>query len=105
MLRIKTPKDWWELVDAEWVNLSTLIERFTPTPYEKTIDELVREIKGKTSLVRAIEMKENRDWEGLHSIFQNTWGYAPDVPGLDSIPGWLDLCDLCSEIWVFDDRR
>jgi ABC-type uncharacterized transport system ATPase subunit len=100
---IKSLKDWWLLVDLKWADLSAIIQRFDPGP--QSMDEEIEKLTGKSLLQKAIVARENRDHNNLWMILQLTWGNAPDAPYIHSISGWLDLCDLCSESWVFGESK
>lgn len=86
MLRIKKPADWWKLVEDQWVALCRIMQSFLPSD----------------QLIVAEQAKKDRDWETLWLCFQRAWGAAPDSPAIHDIEGWFDLCDLCSETWVFE---
>lgn len=83
---IKTPEDWWKLVETQWPKLHRILCNFVP------VEEL-----GKAESAKA-----NKNWASLWTCFQHAWFAAPDSPEIHSIPGWGDLCDLCSENWVFE---
>ncbi len=38
----------------------------------------------------------------LHSMFEKLWSDLPDHPAIHTGP-FNDLCDLCSEIWVYGE--
>lgn len=50
----------------------------------------------------AVELLELRSYETLHRRFEKLWGDLPDRPEIRFQP-FFDLCDLCSEIWVFEE--
>ena len=49
------------------------------------------------------ELYKNRRDKKLASLFQDAWYHAPDTPLLHKIPGWLLMCDLCSEEYMLFD--
>jgi hypothetical protein len=63
IMEISTPEDWWALVDEHWEDLVRILVRFIP-----------EEVKS------AEEAKNNRDWETLHTHFEDAWFNAPDKP-------------------------
>ena len=83
---IKTPDDWWELVENEWFDLRKILIRFLDI---SQVYDAGRYIKSK-------------NYSSLHNLFEEAWYQAPDNPEIHDIPGWGNLCDLCSEFWVFD---
>lgn len=103
-MRIESLQDWWKAVDTHWPDLLRLIVRFPQPDLEKTISQLADDLLEPLS-VRATKIKENKDHIGLHLLFQQAWGNAPDDPEIHSYPSWWLLCDLCSESWVFDEDR
>lgn len=105
---IKTPEDWWKVVDEMWEELLSLCCRWGPSSDQiknLPMDEIegVMKYGGWTGYL--IHLRNVRDWEKLHSVFERVWAEAPDVPGLsEDYRAWPDLCDLCSEFWVFEEE-
>jgi hypothetical protein len=85
-MRIKTPDDWWELVEQEWHDLRKTLIMFLD----------------KSQVEDAKRYIENKNHSSLHTLFEEAWYQAPDDGAIHFIPGWGNLCDLCSEFWVFD---
>lgn len=52
-----------------------------------------------TELNRLLEAE---DWKALHGRFNEIWEWLPDRPSIRRHP-FGDLCDLCSEYWVFEE--
>jgi len=100
MSYLKNKEEWWKLVDDNWPDLIDILYRFIGMSDHENIDCKI------TEEVRAVEierMKQNRD-ERLADYFQGAWSNAPNVQGLQSIPGWLRMCDLCSERYVLEEQ-
>jgi hypothetical protein len=47
---------------------------------------------------------KNKDWRQLHTVFQHIWEWLPNSHEIRK-PPFYDLCDLCSEVWVFDETE
>jgi hypothetical protein len=45
----------------------------------------------------------DRNWMQLYRLFEKLWADLPDSPIIHIHP-FGDLCDLCSESWVFTDN-
>jgi hypothetical protein len=60
--------------------LSDIVSRFAPTR--------VKEFETKLA---------EKDIRGCVSVLHDAWFNAPDQPWIRSIPGWMVLCDLCSD--------
>ena len=52
----------------------------------------------------AMKALVNLDHEYLHCLFEKLWSDLPDNPSIQFYP-FGDLCDLCSEYWVFDPEQ
>jgi len=106
---IKTPNDWWVLVESHWQNILDIFDK-VGAPLERNenghwwANEIFTEaIRHEKSLIRTLEdAKESEDHKTLHDLFQKAWIAAPDKKYIHSWPSWDIFCDLCSEIWVFD---
>ena len=46
---------------------------------------------------------QSASWETIHKFLEKMWLDAPDKRYIHSWEGWGILCDLCSEVWVFED--
>ena len=89
----KNKEEWWSVVSEYWVELLTIIERYAPAYIN---DE--RGLPIKTHLY-VTKLKQNKDI-ALATVFQETWGAAPDEGTIHLNPAWNVLCDLCSENYV-----
>jgi len=49
-------------------------------------------------------LKNNKD-KKLWEYFEKAWESAPDSISIHYNIGWYDLCDLCSENWVFYEEE
>lgn len=82
-MTIESPDDWWFLLKKYKKEIQELVDRFYPKDCE--IDIFI----------------ESEDNETMLEILNETWTRAPDLLEVSTIPGWDELCDLCSEDWVF----
>jgi hypothetical protein len=55
----------------------------------------------ETQLQQAFNAKQ---WKTLHGLFEQIWSWLPDSHEIQITP-FYDLCDLCSEVWVFDETE
>jgi hypothetical protein len=98
---IQNQSDWWNLVNENWSNLSAIMARNLPMAGYEDIDH---KILTHPLYIEVDKLKQDHDWETLSRYFQAAWAAAPDESWIHSIPGWGVLCDLCSEIWVFEEN-
>lgn len=101
---IKTPEDWWAVLDESWDDLRLTIGLYldmeaVPDP-ERTG---VSNPDGLPLGVMLKQWKEGRDHDSLLRVLNETWARAPDRPEIHQNPAWAELCDLCSEVWVFHE--
>ena len=87
MVIIKSVEDWWKAVDDNWYDIHNIIHCYDEEEANDAYDAM-----------------KDRDWEILHHCLNTAWFNAPDSRHIHEIPGWSVLCELCSEVWVFDDR-
>lgn len=84
----------------DWIELARKI-----IPY---IPEYMAEESGQVqpSMVEAElnKLLEIEDWNMLHKRFEEIWNWLPDRPSIRRYP-FFDICDLCSEYWVFEDNN
>jgi hypothetical protein len=97
----KNKKQWWKLVDEFWPQLLGLMNRWLGMTDNEDIDGNITECQRSEEIAK---MKQERN-PRLASYFQGTWMNAPDIAGLDEIPGWALLCDLCSESYVLEEEN
>lgn len=86
---IKTKEDWIELAKATAPKMADyMVQHGNCDPFvvEEEMTRLVKE----------------EDWHKLHRYFEDIWTWLPDSPSIRHHP-FGDLCDLCSEFWVFDE--
>lgn len=76
----KTLPEWWFLVDHHWDNLISIVGRYCPE-----------------RRAQAMSGKENRNAYDVYTAMNHAWFNAPDNSIIHSIPGWGQLCDLCSD--------
>lgn len=110
MAGIKNKEDWWKLLDASWEDFKTIFANVgAPTGYtendhwwaEDARSESVRHDKPWMSMME--DLKKDRDHQTLHLWLERVWAAAPDERYIHTWKSWHDLCDLCSEYWVFDE--
>lgn len=103
---ISTQQDWWNLVERNWEDLSSILWRFLPMDEREIIDEetntvvLSPDLKTMAQHVDRLQREKNSH---LARYFFAAWDSAPDSPEIHVIPGWAVLCDLCSEEHVLYD--
>jgi hypothetical protein len=101
---IETKEDWWGLVDNYWEQLIDIGCRWVDMTQPATVDLTTSTpFIGLTIFDDLEQAKQKRDWERLWLYFSMFWAIAPDNPSIHYIPHWYDLCDLCSENWVFQE--
>lgn len=108
-MEIKTPNDWWTLVDSHWQNILDIFSN-VGAPLERNeeghwwADEVFEPAtRHEKTLISTLEdAKEEADHKTLHDLLQKAWLAAPDERYIHSWPSWGILCDLCSEAWVFE---
>lgn len=89
---IKTKDDWIELAKKTVPLLPD---------YMASMSGNVEPSMVEIELTRLLEAK---DWPKLHGRFQEIWNWLPDAPHIRVRP-FGDLCDLCSEYWVFEEAE
>ena len=88
-MKIESKQDWWRGIEVWQEDLLKIIIKFSG------VDSAMKFQKG---------MREKK-WEDVHSVLEEAWAKAPDSPQLFKIRGWDELCDLCSEAWVFNESK
>jgi len=76
----KTLEEWWFLLEDGWPTVSAIIQSHLPK-----------------DLGSAQQAKEGGDAVGLWLVLSRTWEALPDASYIHSIPGFIRLCDLCSD--------
>ena len=95
----KTKDEWWKLVDDNWPRLLGLMNNWLGMTDNEDIDGNITECQRSEEIAK---MKQDRN-SRLATYLNGVWCNAPDVPGLDEIPGWTLLCDLCSENHLLEE--
>lgn len=88
-MNIRTKEDWIELARVT----VPLLPEYMSDQLGNRIDPILAENALNQNLI-----EEN--WEALHQKFQDIWEALPDKPSIHRYP-FGNLCDLCSEYWVF----
>jgi hypothetical protein len=115
---INSPAIWWAVFDNNRANLRRLVEDFHPTqrnqeiakqfPVSAPIAEAINErvvARSDLPLLPVMEFDEAarvRDHNSLIRLLNATWFGVPESKEARTLPGFMDLCDLCSESSVFD---
>lgn len=85
-MTIETQEDWWNLADKMLPRLHYYAAGFG---------------LGRITENLMILLEKREVWP-LHSLFEELWGALPDSESIRT-DVFHDLCDLCSEVWVFED--
>lgn len=93
--------EWWKSVDDNWSDLFGILCQFLPAQQYADIHQ---KILPHTLSVEITKLKENQNDELAH-YFQAAWSLIPNVQGLREIPGWLKMCDLCSESHILESEE
>jgi hypothetical protein len=81
----RTLEAWWRAVDGNWNDLEAIVEKYA------------------SNLIEQLDRAHERcDGMAIVRIFNAAWFAAPDDPSIRDMPGWLLLCDLCSEADVLE---
>lgn len=94
---IGVPEDGWNVTKKDGINLPQVICNYQieeirkKNPTWKDVDYFIEYLE---------KLKKNED-EKLLEIFEATWWGMPENMSVRSERGFFDLCDLCSESWVF----
>ena len=104
-MRINTPDDWWELLDASWDNIIMIFDRVGAPLHTHRWDETTSkddlpQVHAHTLREELYNLRTTRNHERLHHWLERVWGAASDSPRIHEWPGWSQLCDLCSEYGV-----
>lgn len=101
MPEILTPADWWSVLDTHWDDLKVTISMYLDLDAVPGEGSGVNNPDRRTLREMLPEWKAARDQDSLLRVLNAAWGMAPDRPEIHSNPAWMELCDLCSEDWVF----
>jgi hypothetical protein len=118
---IDTPAGWWAVFQSRKADLRRLVENFHPShineelasefPVSAPAVESIREkclAPNDLPLLPVMEFDEatrTRDYATLVRLLNATWFGIPESSEAQTLPGFRDLCDLCSESWVFDETE
>lgn len=89
---IKTQEDWWKLANET----IPLIEDYILVLINNTSNKIPEKIKEAEHYIK------DKDHRKLHIWFETLWDALPDRPDIRFGP-FFDICDLCSEYWVFEE--
>ena len=87
---IKTKEDWITLAKQTVPLLADYMSEFN---WSVDPDMVNQELGG---------LLEKEDWKSLYGRFNEIWSWLPDNRSIRHHP-FFDLCDLCSEYWVFEE--
>lgn len=104
---IEDAQTWWGTLDDAWPDILVILDRFLGqrTPSGARVGGLsvladANTIQGR-SVLQVVEVaRRDRDHETLLKYLNAAWWAAPDAPWIHEVPGWSDLCELCSEDWA-----
>lgn len=103
---IKDLKSWTENLEMILPALSQdcLLRRLSLTGNEDKVYHDILSIRH--NLAVAESRKSLKHYEKIHNALNSLWFHLADNRAyLTSIPYFFILCDLCSEVWVFDELR
>jgi hypothetical protein len=98
MALIEKPEDWWELWELRRGEIMMIAEKVGIT---------VETVQNNDTTSLGFKLNEatvDRRHDPIIQFLNYVWETAPDSPEIHSWEGWADLCDLCSENWVFDPK-
>lgn len=90
-MTIQSAQDWWALFDR--------IRPAILTCMDNVGDGLREELEPRLN-----EAADLRNGPMMAQILDELWSAAPDHPIIHTWPQWGNICDLCSESWVFEDE-
>lgn len=85
-MNIQTKADWIKLAKLTIPKLPAYMAEFGATE-----TEVETELTG---------LLETQNWKSLRKRFHEIWNWLPDNSSIRHAP-FFDLCDLCSEDWVW----
>jgi hypothetical protein len=88
-MEIKTKEDWVALAKQTVPEIPAYMAEFSGNVDPAKVDDEL------TKLVA------DENWWQLHNRFEQIWNWLPDDMSIHRGP-FNDLCDLCSEFWVFE---
>ena len=77
----KNSEEWWFLVEHNWTNIHRIMGTYLT---QKEMDA-------------AETAKNRRNSKVMYVQLCNTWERMPDSGWVQQVPGFLALCDLCSD--------
>jgi len=105
-MEIRTADDWWKVVDDHWPELQEII--FHHMDWKHPAYDQPGDAKspptGRSISEELDFLREKRDPYRLARYFNAAWGMASESYAW-SVPGWGQLCDLCSEEWVVQSEE
>lgn len=110
MADIRTPDDWWKTVDARWEEFETIagmVASSRPGALDgpSQFEDSKMHVSAPTFWGRMTQARADRDHKTVWMGLELMWEGAPDRLGIHDWPGWGDLCDCCSEVWVFEPEE
>jgi len=100
MAEPRTAADWWDIVEDQWSNLLAIIFHHieaSHAAYEEP-GNAKSPATGRTIREELTHLRDVKDTK-LCRYFAAAWCLASDAYAW-SVPGWGQLCDLCSEEYV-----
>ncbi len=102
-MQIETPQDWWQVLDDNWDDVLDIIYQYSKMDEVPLNGDVNPKFRPLTGLVE--QWKRERDFSPMRRTLGNAWFNAPNNRHLHDRPGWLVLCSLCSEDWVFEEEE
>ena len=118
---INNQNDWWELLTENRMLIRQLIEAFHPASNSRCgrkmpitaataerFCEAVRRRVEEESFVNPLDQfdvyEKGHDGASMVDLLHQTWFGIPESMDAHSLPGFHDLCELCSEGWMFGEQ-
>lgn len=103
---INTYEEWWDSVDDNWDNLLELASAQLDlnSPAHERPGQEDSPMTGLTIIEEMNSLKRGRNPK-LARYFAGIWTLASDAFARSRPPGWITLCDLCSEEYVLNEGQ
>lgn len=106
MPKINNKEDWWNVVKENKQKFLDLLGRCNYNVYESLGAKCATDSSPdgesiKDAFERCIKEENHKE---VHSMCHRIWGALPDKPHIHQWPGFYDICDVCSEYWVFQEE-
>ena len=114
-----TKEEYWELVDNNWEDLSSIISVYHPSynkkhkmpitaafaeNFREQVEEEIKSQDVNLSALERAELAKKDRHENIVAILNETWWGIPESTSCWSIKGFGLLCDLCSESYCLEEQ-